>query len=153
MATAHPTIDSRLAFLARASAWHTLIEAGAADLEPAIESLTPAFFDFAVCECDREILNEWEREDQEILRRKQTTSTCGANKMSFDNKNRGALFRSKRTNENAAEYSGRLNIDGADYWLDGWVKTSSKGEKYFSLSVKPVTNAKSAKPVSFGESL
>jgi hypothetical protein len=63
-------IDSRLAFLARASAWLALIEAGAATLDAAIESLGALFRDFAVppCQCEREILDRWESNYQQSRR-------------------------------------------------------------------------------------
>jgi len=63
-------IDPRLAFLARASAWLALIEAGIADLDAAIESLAPMFRDFAIspCQCEREILDRWESNYQEWRR-------------------------------------------------------------------------------------
>jgi hypothetical protein len=56
----------------------------------------------------------------------------------YDNTNRGVLFKNaeKRT-ERSADYSGSLNVDGVEFFLDAWVKESSKdGRKFFSLSVK-----------------
>jgi hypothetical protein len=56
----------------------------------------------------------------------------------FDNRNRGALFKNEeKDGENDREYSGTLDIEGAEYWLSGWVRTSKNGHKYLSLSVKP----------------
>jgi hypothetical protein len=74
--TAHPTIDPRLAFLARASAWLALIEAGTANLDAAIESLGAMFCDFAMppCQCEREILDRWGRNYQEWRRQPQRRS-------------------------------------------------------------------------------
>jgi hypothetical protein len=58
--------------------------------------------------------------------------------MPFDDTNRGALFRDDRkTKDEDRDYSGSINIDGVEYWLSGRVKTSKKGTKYLSLSVKP----------------
>jgi hypothetical protein len=57
--------------------------------------------------------------------------------MPFDDTNRGALFREKKEKESDRDYSGTINIGGVEYWLSGWVKTSKKGAKYLSLSVKP----------------
>lgn len=55
------SVDPRLAWLARASAWHALIEAGAAELDAAIAAL-------GLCQCQREILDRWERGYQEWRR-------------------------------------------------------------------------------------
>jgi len=58
----------------------------------------------------------------------------------YDNTNRGALFRNDDKAKDDArdyDYSGSINIAGVDYWLSGWVKTSKKGTKFLSPSVKP----------------
>ena len=58
--------------------------------------------------------------------------------MSYDNTNRGALFKNDTTgkSENFPPYGGSLNIDGTEYWISAWVKDGAKG-KFFSLQVKP----------------
>ncbi|MCP4696076.1 MAG: hypothetical protein GY862_04405 [Gammaproteobacteria bacterium] len=57
----------------------------------------------------------------------------------YDNTNSGVLFRNdNRETENHPEFSGRINVNGVEYWLSAWVKTAAKtGRKYFSLSVSP----------------
>jgi hypothetical protein len=56
----------------------------------------------------------------------------------FDNTNRGALFKNdEKDGENDRDYSGTLNVEGREFWVSGWVKTSKKGQKFLSLSVKP----------------
>jgi hypothetical protein len=59
----------------------------------------------------------------------------------YDNRNRGALFRNDDKDPNddkERDYSGTLDVEGTEYWLSGWVRTSKKsGKKYLSLSVKP----------------
>jgi hypothetical protein len=57
----------------------------------------------------------------------------------FDNTNRGALFRNDdKDGERDRDYSGTLNVDGREFWLSGWIKSSKKtGSKFLSLSVKP----------------
>jgi hypothetical protein len=57
----------------------------------------------------------------------------------YDNVNRGALFRDdKKVDDGDRDYSGQLNVGGVEYWLSGWIKTSSKtGRKFLSLSLKP----------------
>lgn len=58
--------------------------------------------------------------------------------MAYDNTNRGALFKAeKEGNESRPDYSGNLNVDGKEFFLDAWIKTSKAGQKYMSLSVKP----------------
>ena len=65
--------------------------------------------------------------------------------MQFDNTNRGALFKSdQKDNDEDRDYSGTLNVGGADYWISGWLKTSKSGKKFLSLSVKPKEPAKPA---------
>lgn len=54
----------------------------------------------------------------------------------YDNTNRGALFKNDRaTKDTHPGYTGSLNVDGVEYFLDAWVKEGSKG-KFFSVSVK-----------------
>jgi hypothetical protein len=63
----------------------------------------------------------------------------------YDNRNRGALFRNDDKDPNddkERDYNGTLDVEGTEYWISGWVKTSKAGKKYLSLSVK----AKAEKP-------
>ena len=57
----------------------------------------------------------------------------------YDNTNRGILGRNDRkVEDNHPDFTGNLNVDGRDYWLNGWVKERKDGSgKFFSLSVKP----------------
>lgn len=58
--------------------------------------------------------------------------------MSYDNTNRGALFKNtKKEDERHADYNGSVNVDGKEYWLNAWINESKDGKKYMSLSVKP----------------
>lgn len=56
----------------------------------------------------------------------------------YDNTNRGVLFKNDKTggNPNWPDYRGNINVDGAEFWLDAWVKDGKKG-KFMSLSIKP----------------
>jgi uncharacterized protein (DUF736 family) len=58
--------------------------------------------------------------------------------MSYDNTNRGALFKNEgeRKRENGPDYSGNLNVGGQEFFLDAWIKTSQNGRKFMSVSVK-----------------
>jgi hypothetical protein len=58
--------------------------------------------------------------------------------MTYDNTNRGVLFtNNKKTKENSPDRTGTINIEGKEYKLAGWLKTSSKGAAFLSLSVSP----------------
>ena len=56
----------------------------------------------------------------------------------FDNTNRGSLFKNdKKTEEKHPDMSGTINIDGTEFWISGWKKTSKAGTGFISLSVRP----------------
>ena len=62
--------------------------------------------------------------------------------MAYDNTNTGTLGKNKRKEKDThPDYSGKINVEGVDYWLSGWLKEGQDG-KFFSLAVKP----KEAKP-------
>lgn len=48
----------------------------------------------------------------------------------------GVLFkaRNKKTDKHP-DYTGDIHLDGLDYWLSAWVKTSKAGEQYLSVSL------------------
>jgi len=65
----------------------------------------------------------------------------------YDDTNRGALFKNAdKANEQQPDYTGSLNVGGKDFWLNAWLKTSKKGQKYMSVSVKPKTAKGQARP-------
>ena len=56
----------------------------------------------------------------------------------FDNSNRGNLFKNdKKEQEKHPDLNGSLNVDGKDYWISAWKKTSKAGTPFWSLSVRP----------------
>ena len=58
--------------------------------------------------------------------------------MNYDDTNRGALFKNdKQGNESRPDYRGTLNVNGQDFWISAWLKSSKAGNKYMSLSVQP----------------
>lgn len=61
-----------------------------------------------------------------------------------DDTNRGVLFKNDRKEqENHPDLSGKINVNGQEFWLSGWTKKTEDGKfKLLSLSVKP----KEAKP-------
>lgn len=69
----------------------------------------------------------------------------------YDNSNSGALFKNdKEGNEKRPDYRGTLDVDGVEYELSAWLRTSKKGVKFMSLKVREKTlgPAVTAKPSS-----
>jgi hypothetical protein len=61
--------------------------------------------------------------------------------MSYDNTNRWTLNKNDRKEKDThPDYKGSMNVDGVDYWLDGWVKDGQNG-KFISGSLKPKDGA------------
>lgn len=56
--------------------------------------------------------------------------------MAYDNTNRGVLFKNQEKRENGPDYSGKLDVDGVEFFLDAWIKASESGRKFMSVSVK-----------------
>jgi hypothetical protein len=50
--------------------------------------------------------------------------------------NSGALFSNRDKPDAKSEYGGSCVIEGREYWLNGWVKETKDGRKYFSLSFR-----------------
>jgi hypothetical protein len=54
----------------------------------------------------------------------------------YDNTNRGIVSKNDRKEKDThPDIKGSINVEGVEYWLDGWQKQGSKG-KFYSLSVK-----------------
>lgn len=52
----------------------------------------------------------------------------------YDNTNRGVLFKNDRKEtDNHPDYTGRIDIDGTEYFLSAWIKDGRNG-KFMSLS-------------------
>lgn len=61
----------------------------------------------------------------------------------YDDTNRGALFKNdKKEKDTHPDYKGSINVDGTEYWVSSWIKTSKSGGKFMSLSVTPKEEAK-----------
>ena len=58
--------------------------------------------------------------------------------MEYDNTNRGVLFRNESANdENKQPYmTGKLNVNGKDLQIAGWMQESKGGKKFLSLKVQ-----------------
>ena len=70
----------------------------------------------------------------------------------YDNTNRGVISKNTRKETEAhPDIKGQINIEGVEYWLDGWLKQRTDGSgSFYSLSVKPKNapaTAAAAKPV------
>lgn len=56
----------------------------------------------------------------------------------YDNNNSGALFiNEKRTKDTHPHLRGTATVDGVEYWVSCWTKTSQGGKKYQSLAFTP----------------
>jgi hypothetical protein len=52
--------------------------------------------------------------------------------------NSGLIFKNdKQGNATWADYQGKVNVDGRDYFISLWIKEGQKG-KFFSAGFKPV---------------
>lgn len=75
----------------------------------------------------------------------------------FDNTNTGTLRRNERKEMDIhADYRGQININGVEYWLDGWIRTAgpnakNPGSKFLSLRVKPKDGLAEPRPAPQGK--
>lgn len=64
-----------------------------------------------------------------------------------DNTNTGALFlNDKGDNPKRPDYTGKLNVEGVDYKVSGWINKSKNGKEYLSLKLQ-ADNTSAAKTV------
>ena len=55
----------------------------------------------------------------------------------YDKTNTFVLFvNDKQGNEKRPDRTGTLNVDGIEYYIDGWIKTGAKGQ-FLSGKIKP----------------
>lgn len=65
----------------------------------------------------------------------------------YDNTNRGVLFKNdEKRSDKSPDYSGNLNVDGVEFFLDAWVKEAQTGRKFMSVSVKVKDKQPQAQP-------
>ncbi len=58
--------------------------------------------------------------------------------MSYDNTNRWTLNKNARKEQDShADYQGKINVEGKEYWLNGWSKDGPKG-KFISGTIKAI---------------
>ena len=59
-----------------------------------------------------------------------------------ENKNSGALFKNdKRETEKHPEYTGKITIEGREFYLSAWVNEMRNGQKYFAIKATPKVEA------------
>lgn len=58
--------------------------------------------------------------------------------MAYDNTNRGTIAKNTRkTEDKHPDIAGQINVEGVDYWINGWAKKNSQdGSSFYSLTVK-----------------
>lgn len=57
-------------------------------------------------------------------------------KQESEHDNSGALFKNDRkTKSKHPDYTGSAVVDGVEYWLAGWKRTSKSGKAYLSLAL------------------
>lgn len=57
--------------------------------------------------------------------------------MKYDNTNRGVLFpNDKKGNEKRPDMTGDINVEGVEYRLSAWKKSSKAGNNFLSISVQ-----------------
>ncbi len=58
--------------------------------------------------------------------------------MQYDNNNSGVLFKNDRKEKDShPDFRGNIEVDGKEYYIKGWKKTSQKGTAFISLAVDP----------------
>ena len=56
----------------------------------------------------------------------------------YDNTNMGALFQNDQgDNPKRPQWKGSLNVNGTEFWISGWERTSKGGNDFLSLKVEP----------------
>jgi uncharacterized protein (DUF736 family) len=56
----------------------------------------------------------------------------------YDNTNSGTVFdNDRKEKETHPDFTGTLNVEGKEYWISAWKKTSKAGKRFISLAVKP----------------
>ena len=74
--------------------------------------------------------------------------------MEYDNTNSGVFFRErdKQGNEKRPDYTGKLNVEGKEYRLAGWIRQGAKGD-FLSLKVSEPQPPKSRSSQDFDDDI
>jgi len=55
----------------------------------------------------------------------------------YDNTNRFSLFvNDRKEKDTQPDRTGTLNVDGVEYFIDGWLKTAESGRQYLQGTIK-----------------
>lgn len=57
----------------------------------------------------------------------------------YSNVNKGTIAKNARKETDShPDITGSINVDGRDFWINGWLKKNSRdGSSFYSLAVKP----------------
>jgi hypothetical protein len=68
----------------------------------------------------------------------------------YDNTNRGSIWKNEkmRPDKNDPEFTGSLNVNGAEYWVSAWKRKHDASDKAPALSFSIKRKEKDAKPAS-----
>ncbi len=54
----------------------------------------------------------------------------------YDNTNSGTLFKNdKKAKDTDPAFKGQINVEGKEYWMSSWVKTSKQGASFMSIKL------------------
>jgi hypothetical protein len=57
----------------------------------------------------------------------------------YDNTNSGTFFvNDRKEKETHPDYTGKIDVEGVQYYLKGWKKTAKSGVNFLSLALDPV---------------
>ena len=56
--------------------------------------------------------------------------------MSYDNTNTGAIFKNEKKADNHPDFKGKINVEGKEYEVAVWLKTSKAGNEFWSLKLQ-----------------
>ena len=60
--------------------------------------------------------------------------------------NGGAIFKNEKKADTHPDYKGTINVDGVEKEIALWIKQSSKGTNYFSVSISKPYQKTESKP-------
>ena len=65
----------------------------------------------------------------------------------FDRENSGALYKNDRKEKDThPNLTGKCTISGKQFWMNAWTKTAPSGDKFISISFKPVEGGRTPPP-------
>lgn len=63
----------------------------------------------------------------------------------YSNENRGALFlNDRKKTDKHPDFTGKIDVNGTEFYISAWKKVSKSGTKFMSLSVNPVQEKETA---------